>query len=346
VDHKVEAGEVGRAPAAGKRLGARAKAGMAALVVLGLAAATVAIVASGARDVLGALGAVGVGGFALLCFLYLVLHAGLGLSWAVLCAASWRQSLGFVWARLLRDAVTQILPFTPLAGPVAGARALANRGVGRSQATAAAVTDLSLEYFAGIGFLGIGGLLALLKLAHVQSDTGAFHLLVVAALAVAGVVGAGLWFAPGLVVKTVERFADRLPEGAAAEAGAVHAAIEAVWSRKARVLAGFVTHLASWILGAAWGWVALWLLGAPAPLSTVVALEALICAARAAGFMVPNAVGVQEGAYALLGPLFGVPADTAVALSLLKRGRDLVTGAPLLMLWQVEEARRLRRRRA
>jgi hypothetical protein len=37
---------------------------------------------------------------------------------------------------------------------------------------------------------------------------------------------------------------------------------------------------------------------------------------------VPNAVGVQEGAYILLGAIFGLSAETVLALSLLKRARD------------------------
>ena len=56
--------------------------------------------------------------------------------------------------------------------------------------------------------------------------------------------------------------------------------------------------------------------------------------------MVPSGLGVQEGAYALLGPLFGLPADAALALSLLKRARDLAIGIPLLLGWQVIESRR------
>jgi hypothetical protein len=38
--------------------------------------------------------------------------------------------------------------------------------------------------------------------------------------------------------------------------------------------------------------------------------------------------------------LFGLPPDIALALSLLKRGRDLTIGVPALLIWQGTEGRR------
>ena len=61
---------------------------------------------------------------------------------------------------------------------------------------------------------------------------------------------------------------------------------------------------------------------------------------RAAAFVVPGGLGVQEGAYALLAALFGLPVEIAVALSLVKRARDLMIGVPALLAWQVGELRR------
>jgi hypothetical protein len=57
-------------------------------------------------------------------------------------------------------------------------------------------------------------------------------------------------------------------------------------------------------------------------------------------FMVPNAIGVQEGAYILLGGALGLTPEFALSLSLLKRGRDLALGIPALVLWQLSESRR------
>ena len=73
----------------------------------------------------------------------------------------------------------------------------------------------------------------------------------------------------------------------------------------------------------------------------VVAIEALIFAVRSIAFVVPGALGVQEGAYLLLAPLFGLDPEAAIALSLLKRARDVVIGLPALLTWQAGEGRKL-----
>jgi glycosyltransferase 2 family protein len=54
---------------------------------------------------------------------------------------------------------------------------------------------------------------------------------------------------------------------------------------------------------------------------------------------VPGAIGVQEAAYAVLGPVFGLAVPAALALSLLKRARDIVLAIPILLAWQAEEGR-------
>ena len=88
------------------------------------------------------------------------------------------------------------------------------------------------------------------------------------------------------------------------------------------------------------------LAGQPLPWSAVLAIESLLYAIRTAAFVVPQAVGVQEGAYLLLGAAFGLTPEMALALSLLKRARDLVIGLPAIGIWQTIESSRLWRRRA
>ncbi len=63
-------------------------------------------------------------------------------------------------------------------------------------------------------------------------------------------------------------------------------------------------------------------------------------AARSAGFAVPGALGVQEGGLIVVCGLFGIHPDMAIALSMLKRLRELVIGIPGLIAWQLSEGRR------
>jgi hypothetical protein len=76
----------------------------------------------------------------------------------------------------------------------------------------------------------------------------------------------------------------------------------------------------------------------------VLVIEGLLYAIRSVAFFVPNAIGVQEGAYILLGEGFGLTPEMALALSLLKRARDLVIGLPAFAAWQLLEGNRLWRR--
>jgi hypothetical protein len=68
-------------------------------------------------------------------------------------------------------------------------------------------------------------------------------------------------------------------------------------------------------------------------------LEALLCTLRSIAAPVPAAIGVQEWGYAMLAPLFGLPAEMGVAVSLLKRAREIVLGIPALLYWQTVEGR-------
>ena len=86
-------------------------------------------------------------------------------------------------------------------------------------------------------------------------------------------------------------------------------------------------------------------MGAPIGFLAVLTVESLLLAVKSFGFAIPGALGLQEGAYAIIGPLFGLPAETALALSFLKRARDVAVGVPVLLVWNALEGRSLLRRR-
>jgi hypothetical protein len=56
-------------------------------------------------------------------------------------------------------------------------------------------------------------------------------------------------------------------------------------------------------------------------------------------FLVPNGLGVQEVAYATIAPLFGIGAEIGLAISVLRRAREIAVGLPILLLWQWSEGR-------
>jgi glycosyltransferase 2 family protein len=107
---------------------------------------------------------------------------------------------------------------------------------------------------------------------------------------------------------------------------------------------GFSLHLFCWIAGTIEAWFALRLLGSGLPFKTVLVIESLLYGVRTFAVVIPNAVGIQEGAYVLIGAGFGLTPQIALALSLVKRARDLAIGLPALGAWQIVEGGRLWRR--
>jgi hypothetical protein len=82
-------------------------------------------------------------------------------------------------------------------------------------------------------------------------------------------------------------------------------------------------------------------MGMPVSATDAVILESLSQALRGAAFAVPSALGVQEGGFTVLGSLFGIPPETALALSFVKRVPDLAIGLPGLLAWHWLEMRRM-----
>src|SRR5207302_4558489 len=137
-----------------------------------------------------------------------------------------------------------------------------------------------------------------------------------------------------------ERIATRLLPSAAAPTAAVGAALDVIYGRPARVGLSLALHFAGWIASAVGTWIAFRLIGVRVDLTAVMAIESLVYATRSAAVLIPNALGVQEAAYAVLAPLFGVGAEFGLAVSVLKRARDIAIGVPILLIWQAVEGRR------
>ena len=74
--------------------------------------------------------------------------------------------------------------------------------------------------------------------------------------------------------------------------------------------------------------------------STLV-IESLGQAIRSAAFFVPGAIGVQEGGFMAVGILFGIGPEVGLAVSLIKRIREVGLGVPALVAWKALEGRRL-----
>ncbi|SDA15200.1 lysylphosphatidylglycerol synthase domain-containing protein [Sphingomonas sp. NFR15] len=323
-----------------------ARAGLLVATLIGIAVAGWTVGAVGARQVftaMAAIGWLGMGAF-LLCSAGVLLL--LGGAWLVTAPGEPLRRLPvFVWARTTREAATDVLPFSQLGGLVVGARTLATRGVPDSLIYASMVADMTTEMAAQLLFTiaGVSTLLFVLTSGPVHAGLvplAVGGLGVMAVLMLAFVVG------QRPVLKLVGAVAARMIPGSVDAVGAVRARLDAIYREPKRILAAFVLNLLAWIGSAAGAWVALWFMGSHVPLWAALTIEALIFTLRSVAFAVPGAIGIQEAAYALIGPVFGLPPTTALALSLLKRARDLLIGVPAILAWQAGEVGALVAKRA
>lgn len=313
-------------------------AGMAALAAGGI----LAIAVIGYFDfgqVLSALRPVGVGGFVIVVLAQLALGLPLGLAWWTVALKQPVGRIGvFIWSSLTAEAGAAILPFAQLGGAALASRVAVLGGVTAGAALSSNIVDITLELAAQLAWTVVGvALLAHRLHAHAATSsilTVAFYGLAVAAGLLIGLLAAQRWGLP-----TIGFLVRRLAPGVA-QAGAASRAVHALYRRPRRLAIGFGLHLAAWFATALGSWLILALIGRPLPLLSVFALESLLFAIRNVAFFVPGALGVQEGAYAILGPVFGLPPEAALALSLLKRARDITIGVPVLLAWQAAEIRR------
>jgi len=316
------------------------------VALLGLALAIYLLAYTGIGAVFSAVVAVGWSGFALLCLYALGLFAVLGCAWYVLLPESSLANLRvFVWARMVRDAATDVLPFSQLGGIVLGARAAILHGVPEPLVYSSTIVDVTTEMLAQIAYVALGVLILDLRApptSFAQSLIKALLIGVVCAAAAAGVFLALQRHGH----RVIEKFTARILPGALRRTMAVNIALRSIYRSRARVGASIVFHTVGWIASAIGAWIAFRLIGVRVELKSVLALESLVSAIRSTAVFIPHALGAQEAAYTVLSPLFGIGAEFGLAVSILKRARDLALGIPILLIWQVIEGHRARSRPA
>jgi putative membrane protein len=298
-------------------------------------------VRSRAAEVLTILGAGG--GWALMAAsLYRIVPVELNAAaWGVLLG---KRRLG--WATTLRlrwigEAVNALLPTAQIGGDFVRARLLTAGGVPAGQATAAMVDDVAIGAFTQVlfTFLGAAALIfGATSAASARTHLGWLALVIgigagfAALLILVARVGVGRLLT-ALSLHLNDRLATRLRTGGAA----VDRALHSIRRRPKALLASATWHLAAWLAQVVETWLVLRLLGRPIGWVAALAIESLAASARGAAFVVPGGIGVQEGALVAVGAAFGVAAPAALALGVVKRGRELVVGAPAIAAWVIAE---------
>ncbi|HET9106852.1 MAG TPA: lysylphosphatidylglycerol synthase domain-containing protein [Steroidobacteraceae bacterium] len=239
----------------------------------------------------------------------------------------------FMWARLVRDAAAETLPFSQIGGFLLGVRALRLGGPAALRGVLSMTVDLVVELGAKLPYV-LAGVLALLATAPGSGLMRPLELgLAVSAVAVAVPVlmrrRLGAFFQ-----RAVRKLARRWPVLASLHRmhaeGDINMVLDDILGRRGRLAWAFVLHVLCWFLGAAELWLVFDLLGEPVSAPRALVIDSVVAILRTFAFMVPAAAGVQEASYVLACAVFGISPAAAVAASLARRARDLTMGVATL----------------
>ncbi len=97
-------------------------------------------------------------------------------------------------------------------------------------------------------------------------------------------------------------------------------------ARPRSVGAAVLLHFLHWLLGAVEVWIVLHAMGLSVGPCQAIIMNAIGQAARSAGFAVPGSLVVQESGFMLGATLAGLPPQSALVFSLIRRVRELVIG--------------------
>jgi putative membrane protein len=309
------------------------------LTLAGLAVAAWIVRDVGFAPVFAAIRRVGWAGYTVYCAYSLVVLALLGAAWRAV-APGGGSLVAYAWARTVREGATDVLPFAQIGGLVVGGRVLTARGVANDLVYASMIADMTTE-MASQAVFTLFGVAALVLALGGAFDGGGVLRLVLGGTGVALALLAAFTLGQQPMLRLARRLAARVLPASVASFDAVGARLAAIYRAPAALALSFALNLAAWIASGLGAWLALRLIGVGIAPGAIVAIEALVFAVRSIAFVVPGALGVQEGAYLLLAPLFGLDPQAAIALSLLKRARDVTIGLPALLAWQAGEGRRL-----
>jgi putative membrane protein len=291
-----------------------------------------------------------------------VAHAGWGVLLVILLRAAQMGSAGAAWwlvlppavrpplgvvelLRMVREGGNALLPTAQVGGDVIGARLLTFWRVEGATAAGSVIVDVTMLAGTQFAFTLIGVLLLayLSGSGPIVRDTAAG--LVLAAFGLTALFLIQGSRGRGALQGLLGRIAGGSKWRALAAIEAVYRALGTLYGRRGALAGAAAVHLVIWFIGVGEVWVALAAMGYPISYREALVIESLLHALRGAAFLVPGALGIQEGGAIALCALFGVPMDAALALSLIKRIADVAIGLPGLVFWQALEGRRLLERR-
>lgn len=306
----------------------------------GLAVLVVLVGRAGLSDVFSSLEPLGFG-IVWVAFYRVVPTALDTLGWTHLLAAD-RPGFGLALkARWYAESMNTLLPVAQIGGHLARAAVIAPK-TGKVRAAATTAVDFSLGLASQFVFI-LMGLAFAVSLPRVDMGQASSLALGagVAVLPVAGFFLAQKFRVASFFTGLIQRAVPKLAGGELKDkVRRVESEAFLLYKRPVRVTVCFGLRLLGWIAKGGEIWLILFFLQQPVGVLEAVALAAVAIFAQNAAFFVPGGLGVREGGIVLGAKLFGISAETALAVGLIMRFRELVVGVPGLIFWWREQSRR------
>jgi putative membrane protein len=252
-----------------------------------------------------------------------------------------RAGIGYVfWVTTVREAIDRLLPVASVGGGVAGVRLMRWRGLPLAPVSATVIVEIVLTLIVSYAFAAVGLLLLIeLRAAGAQYQRLLLGFLVSLPVPVLTV----MFLRYGSVFARLQKLLRPLVGAGAMsdEAASLDHELRACLDRwRSLLFAGTLQFLAL-VAGSFEIWFALRLFGHPVSVGTALILESMTQTMRHLAFVVPAGLGVQEATLVLFGHGLGLGSELALAVSMVKRAREVLCGLPALASWQWMEARRL-----
>ncbi len=266
----------------------------------------------------------------------------------IFCAFAWYvlspdnyglSSNKFIIARWIRESIASLLPIAQIGGEVIGARVLTLSGMRGVTAASSVIVDLTIEVLTLFIFTIIG--VALFSIDYPQNyfikDLD-ISLIITALILIVFLVlqrhGLFRWLST-----LIESLADRWSLLRITDMDNLHDEVQSLYANKKNLVKASIYHMSAWIFGALEIWLILYYIGMPVSLTESLLLECFTLAIRSAAFFLPGGLGAQEGGFIFIGYILGIPPHISLAVSLIKRCREIILGVPGLLFWHILESR-------
>jgi putative membrane protein len=260
-------------------------------------------------------------------------------AWLILLPPETRPSLGrMLQLRWYREGADALLPAGAVVGQAAVTRLMIRDGVPADLAASTATIGILLEAIGQMVFT-ILGLILFMTLRGDLEVSGFLLGIALAVGMVALLVALQRPMALGLLRRLLQRLARRWPRLEPLWLDRFQAALLRLHADRRALALALLLHVFAWIMGGVEILLVLHMIGHPIGLGEALVIEAFAQVLRNAGFLLPGAAGVQEGAIIAGGLLLGVPVAAMATAALVRRSREILVGGAGLLAWRRDELR-------